>query len=974
MIKEMKRLLLAILCVTCIYGMFPAMAEADTSNLSVDWSSAERLNVNTITSANLDKVQPSYAADESGLYAAWAEADGSHTEIKVKKYDGTAWTSIDGGGLNINGYNAADPFLVIYSGRLYLGLREEYVATNDGKYGFYVMRYNGGTSWTRIDGGGTSGMSYASSRNTGNIYLSVHGNYLYAAWDEGYTGSPYHIHVSRYDSSTDSWNYVDGGTESGINQNPIHKAQHPFLISYQGKLYAAWDEYDSSNKAQIMVKSCDVDSAAGTYSWNSISGDTETGINFSPSASANTPKLFIMKDTLYAAWTESGMVKVSSFSASGTWSTAINLTLGGVVPGDFDIAVYNNRLYSVYLRLSPSKTFVSKYDGENITNLYEGSNGFISSTTDNNINPPSIGVYNHKLYLSWLEGTASGGYNIISRSLTLPHIVASAAGLTEGGLKDASISLDIQGTSFLDTVYDKSNFILSNAPSGLSIESVVDNSGVCTVNLDYNGKDFDQDITDFGITVRAGETAIGEALTDTLTITADNDPEVLSITDGDFNEGEEDGSIITVAITGGIFADTLNPGNWTVANLPEGVTKGSVTRINDSTVQIALSGNSSTYTRGDITNVTVSCTSDEYVDSTGGDTLTAASGVIIRTRTCDVSVLLTGNGSVELNSAAVGIPYQDKFKLGTEITLVANAAPGNHFAYWLDTASNSIISTSISYSFTAGTDTGLRAVFQSDTAGSYNVLFKDPLGKVLDTQKVNSGENAVAPADPYIIGYQFIGWDKSLKKISSDTVITAQFKRLDTTYRLTVINGTISAGGTEGDYKYDTQVTLNANAAAGGQKFAYWTLNGVIISRSASFNFFTVMDTMTLEAVYEADSASTSGDPLIALLPTAASGTDGQSLHFIANRDVVPAGCTLLESGILLFSGSAGPSGELTLDTAGVIAAKAKNTSTNQFFVRRNGVSPGETWYARAYMIYLNTATGKITVVYSTNTVSKAIT
>jgi hypothetical protein len=59
---------------------------------------------------------------------------------------------------------------------------------------------------------------------------------------------------------------------------------------------------------------------------------------------------------------------------------------------------------------------------------------------------------------------------------------------------------------------------------------------------------------------------------------------------------------------------------------------------------------------------------------------------------------------------------------------------------------------------------------------TYTVTFKDYDGTVLNTQVVNYGCGAAAPTDPIRKGYTFTGWDKSFNKITSDTVVTATYK------------------------------------------------------------------------------------------------------------------------------------------------------------------------------------------------------
>ncbi len=83
--------------------------------------------------------------------------------------------------------------------------------------------------------------------------------------------------------------------------------------------------------------------------------------------------------------------------------------------------------------------------------------------------------------------------------------------------------------------------------------------------------------------------ALGAQTTHTLTIT-DNDNASISLS-GSANEGTENGSVVTVNLTNDTFVDPLTPANWTVTNLPAGVSVGSIDRINATQVTITLSGN-----------------------------------------------------------------------------------------------------------------------------------------------------------------------------------------------------------------------------------------------------------------------------------------------------------------------------------------------------------------------------------------------
>ena len=58
----------------------------------------------------------------------------------------------------------------------------------------------------------------------------------------------------------------------------------------------------------------------------------------------------------------------------------------------------------------------------------------------------------------------------------------------------------------------------------------------------------------------------------------------------------------------------------------------------------------------------------------------------------------------------------------------------------------------------------------------YTVTFQDYDGRVIAEESVGHGETATSPRDPIREGYNFVGWDKDLTNITTDLVITAQYK------------------------------------------------------------------------------------------------------------------------------------------------------------------------------------------------------
>lgn len=90
--------------------------------------------------------------------------------------------------------------------------------------------------------------------------------------------------------------------------------------------------------------------------------------------------------------------------------------------------------------------------------------------------------------------------------------------------------------------------------------------------------------------------------------------------------------------------------------------------------------------------------------------------------------------------------------------------PGYNFTGWDKSFSN------------IKNDLTVIAQYSVKPAGTYTVTFKDFNGTVLKVESVIAGNSATPPANPLREGYAFIGWDKTYNSITSDLIITAQYK------------------------------------------------------------------------------------------------------------------------------------------------------------------------------------------------------
>jgi hypothetical protein len=194
------------------------------------------------------------------------------------------------------------------------------------------------------------------------------------------------------------------------------------------------------------------------------------------------------------------------------------------------------------------------------------------------------------------------------------------AGLTESNLDGAIIGLGLRDETFVDVTLDKTNFTLVNVPDGTTITTVTYlDTDTASMTLAFDETDFDDDYTNFYILVDGSELTGGATIASySLTITATDDAESISMTDdGEITEGNEDGEIITVTLTGGTFVDPLTTDNWSLTNLPAGITKGALVRTDATHATITLNGNRTTDYDVDITDLTLAINS---ADKNGCDT------------------------------------------------------------------------------------------------------------------------------------------------------------------------------------------------------------------------------------------------------------------------------------------------------------------------------------------------------------------
>ena len=322
-----------------------------------------------------------------------------------------------------------------------------------------------------------------------------------------------------------------------------------------------------------------------------------------------------------------------------------------------------------------------------------------------------------------------------------------------------------------------------------------------------------------------------------------------------------------------------------------------------------------------------------------------------------VSVTLSTTGdSITVDSENVGASSVKDYAVGRTLALSANGE--GTFMYWKDADSGLIVSYNKDYEFTVGSARKLIAIF-AENGGAY-VTFKNINGFVLAEGLASS---LTVPKDPYVYGYEFAGWyvgnneKTSLKAgdridVSENTVYFAGFGKKETAYKITV-------NGEEKTYSYNDKVTVVADAEKDGKTFSYWKKDGKAASYDKEYSFYATADSV-LEAVYGENAESK--NVLVMANPVMA---DETRIAFFAERNI-SSDCEIIETGILM-----GKAEGLTLESASIKAVAKSKAQNGQYTVRKKGVVSGETWYAKAYVIYRD-STGSAQTIYS-NEVSMTV-
>ena len=377
----------------------------------------------------------------SMLYVSWSEVSevGSNSQIRVKSYDNSSWSTIDGDGNNginlIGSRNATNPSVADNGTHLFAVWSEDDGAGN-GLIRSAVYD-NNSQAWDFLNSN-YQPLNFSTSNSANNPQLLYNNSSLYVIWSEN-NGTANQVRVRQFDNSS-SWNLVDniGANTTGINKDTSRNAINPKMLNFNSEIYAAWSESDGT-ASQIRVAKFD-----NSSSWTFVDGNSSTGINKATSKNATDPAMVVLSSKLYLSWSETNadnrtQIRVKSYDGS-SWSFVdgdnatqginkdytqnasypqlVTVTEGNIENSTDNGVSWNNatsyssssKLYAVWLEENGnSQVRVAEFDGTSTWSFKDGDSfDGLNLNTAKITGKPSAVAYLNQLIVAWSEINSLG--------------------------------------------------------------------------------------------------------------------------------------------------------------------------------------------------------------------------------------------------------------------------------------------------------------------------------------------------------------------------------------------------------------------------------------------------------------------------------------------------------------------------------------------------------------------------------------
>ncbi len=314
-----------------------------------------------------------------------------------------------------------------------------------------------------------------------------------------------------------------------------------------------------------------------------------------------------------------------------------------------------------------------------------------------------------------------------------------------------------------------------------------------------------------------------------------------------------------------------------------------------------------------------------------------------------------------------------KMPIAASVTVVANTTGTNAFLGWMNER-GLILSTDATYTFVTTGNDYLRAMYETDVENAVFVVFKnDKANQVLDMQYYVAGDEIVFPELPRNASYTATGWSMTAEEIAAavaegrSVTVTPTWERILVYVNVTV-NGGTATGLTNGKVLRLNAVTVKADAAPAGKKFAYWIdQNGEIQSYKSEYKFYPAADT-ELTAVYVKETASIDYSVILSVNMDTSNASADVNTVILSWEVPSGSGITFVQAGALLVDESKYDANTFYKGTTDSNVTKwtpgsANQLSTNTVTVNKKGVAAGSTWIVQGWITYI--VNGETVTVYT---------
>jgi hypothetical protein len=361
-------------------------------------------------------------------------------------------------------------------------------------------------------------------------------------------------------------------------------------------------------------------------------------------------------------------------------------------------------------------------------------------------------------------------------------------------------------------------------------------------------------------------------------------------------------------------------------------------------------------------------------------------------QTCTITVELEGDGLISDGTVSSSSGFTVEYEIGQTVTLVSTPASGKETVFWVNAATERVVSFNDRYSFSAGSDLYLYVVVEDEQTlaaqnGVHQVIYLTEGNNILYSETLPLGnttyfENNIASLNMFANGKTWEGWDKTPEEVAATNGRVFVHPTYQNTVQSYIVTTIIGDTVSQRQWQYGKSLTVTAPETLEGEPFSYWEVPGdeddpnsrdMTASYSREYPFIVVMP-VTLRAVYGEEVGSGGVTRVVGDVPEMANNAITFYTEWSVTEDY-----TVVQGGLLATrdSGVGNLESAFVLNTGDdrIKAAASKETSRNVAYGARirnwtaveneaTGVYYYPLIYVRSFLIIRDNE-GVVTTLYS---------